>query len=319
MKRSRTGFTLVELLVVIAIIGMLVGLLLPAIQAARESARRSSCQNNLHQMAIAAQNYHDVKQVFPPGVSASGSYSTHAYLVTFMEEKNVAERIDFKLAYNHANNLFAFNYQVPGFRCPSDMDLLPADAGGRNNYYTNAGTTILNGAVPTDPSNGNFGMPAQTGIYFAKSAVKIRDVIDGTSKTVAFSEKLLGDGTNAIASRESDTFQPGTYPKDADEALTQCRATDTNDVSKQGQSIVGAPWIRGYHSTTYYYHVLPPNDLSCMYPPGRISTTAGSRHAGGVNTALVDATVKFVSDDVSVPVWRALGSRNGKDIVPVDY
>ncbi len=62
------GFTLVELLVVIAIIGILVALLLPAIQSARETARRATCLNNIKQLSIALQNYHDAKGEFPPSI-----------------------------------------------------------------------------------------------------------------------------------------------------------------------------------------------------------------------------------------------------------
>ena len=82
--QSKHGFTLVELLVVIAIIGTLVGLLLPAVQAARESARRSQCSNNLKQLALACQVFHDANKRLPPGMAddmaITDAPARHVYL-----------------------------------------------------------------------------------------------------------------------------------------------------------------------------------------------------------------------------------------------
>jgi len=80
-------------------------------------------------------------------------------------------------------------------------------------------------------------------------------------------------------------------------------------------SDIGMPWIRAYHSTTMYFHGSTPNGRSCAFPPGRIMTTASSRHPGGVNLLMSDGSSRFVSDDISVLTWRALGSRNGDEVI----
>ena len=75
MSHRPRGFSLIELLVVIAVIAVLIALLLPAVQAAREAARRTQCRSNLKQVALAANNYHDVFNQFPIGISIIYKYA----------------------------------------------------------------------------------------------------------------------------------------------------------------------------------------------------------------------------------------------------
>ncbi|MCA9124966.1 MAG: DUF1559 domain-containing protein [Planctomycetales bacterium] len=309
MKRSQPAFTLVELLVVIAIIGILVALLLPAVQAAREAARRSECSNNMKQIALGMHNYHDTYRCFPFG-SSSGNISYLARMLPYIEQNAVYDRINFSVSYNDALNLPVLNTPVKEFLCPSDSDKLPANLGARNNYYGNSGFNILHGSPSTNPSDPNFNIPPCNGVFVPNLVIKFADIRDGTSNTACISEKIKGDGSNGASTPESDTFRPGTYPTTPDEAYDQCRAVNVLDLSQQGYSNVGAPWLRAYHSTTRYYHVSPPNGRSCMYPPGRIATTAGSYHPGGANVALCDGSVRLVTETIALPTWRALGSRD---------
>ena len=132
-RPHRRGFTLVELLVVIAIIGILVALLLPAIQAAREASRRAQCTNNLKQVGIAIQNYHDAYRALPIlGMgSAHGSWVLH--LLPQLEQGGLYERYKFTLQWNYiaqnaaagVDNLSVSNVRIAALTCPSDSEVAP--------------------------------------------------------------------------------------------------------------------------------------------------------------------------------------------------
>ena len=124
--QAAQAFTLVELLVVIAIIGILVALLLPAVQAAREAARRTQCVNNLKQIGIAVQNYHDTRRELPPMRVWDGDRTWLALILPHMEEQAVADMWKSKGASGNANwGCFydqAFEYRtaiINAFYCPS--------------------------------------------------------------------------------------------------------------------------------------------------------------------------------------------------------
>ncbi len=314
---TRSGFTLIELLVVIAIIAVLVGLLVPAVQKVREAANRMSCSNNLKQMALALHNYHGSNGELPVGRDALG-LSTHAYLLPHLEQDAIFKQINFTLAWNAPGNALPMAAVVKTFLCPSDnFNSIPAGWAG-NNYRVNQGSGLLWGLPPTANSDPNFGQPAPNGPFYLGSRTRLTDILDGSSNTAAMSEHRKGDFNNGIAS-PSDTFwlgqTVGMYPATADEAQRIATTLDTKNLLYQGMSDVGAPWIRGYHSTTVYFHVTSPGMPSCMYPPGRIATTADSNHSNGVNVAMCDGSLRFVPQSISLPAWRAMGSATGGEVI----
>jgi prepilin-type N-terminal cleavage/methylation domain-containing protein/prepilin-type processing-associated H-X9-DG protein len=330
MARIRSAFTLIELLVVIAIIAVLISLLLPAVQSAREAARRAQCVNNLKQLGLAMHNYHDVNDALPLGRTIqAGNYrpfSQQARILGYMEQNNVFNALNFNLSSYDVSNATGASISISSFLCPTDTSaLIPTGqvlAGygwGAVNYRANEGTSVAMwyGADDVDNVNNGIVIPPN-GLFYSDQLIKLSSVTDGTSNTAAFSEHVIGDFSNSIATDVSDTFEPGTHPLNSDDAYNFCLATNILNLSTQGYSNVGAPWTYGYHSTTSYWHSGPPNSRSCMFPPRRISTTANSRHPGGVNVSLADGSVRFIKSTVNIQTWRALGTRNLGEVISAD-
>ena len=212
--RKNSAFTLVELLVVIAIIGLLVALLLPAVQAARESARRTQCTNNLKQVGLALQTFHDSKGRFPIGRESSFQLGVawSFRLLPFMEMNNVHDSLVpdepvFSTLNANAMRTPADVYFCPSRRQPAaDRDFDNNDqpvsedkrgvaAGG--DYAGNAGLHYRYGTPPDLPmsKDPNTGRELDTGEaagpLFYGSQVKMRQVEDGLSSTLAIGERHI--------------------------------------------------------------------------------------------------------------------------------
>jgi prepilin-type N-terminal cleavage/methylation domain-containing protein/prepilin-type processing-associated H-X9-DG protein len=305
----RHAFTLVELLVVIAIIGILVGLLLPAVQAAREAGRRMSCSNNLKQIGLAMQNHHAAKNAFPPGRGTPFPlvFSTHAYLLPYLEKANLESLVDYNLppltfgSFSGANNAKAATTSVEIFKCPSDAanGRVPGLSFGTTNYVANVGSGTIN--------SGNLGNGGD-GVFFNGNPMSFHDLTDGSSNTVAFSESILGNGQTS----------GGTPPNDPAREVLEIAAggqpTAANCGSGGGSwsGQRGAKWINGHYGDTLYNHFYTPNAAQWDCGNGFHNmglTAARSQHNGGVMVLLCDGSVRFVSNNVSLTVWRAIATR----------
>lgn len=318
MKKHIRGFTLVELLVVIAIIGILVALLLPAIQAAREAARRSQCINNLKQLGIAFQNYHDVHKHLPIGAYSCCYGTWQPAILPFIEEQQLADLYqilpDTEPYYNEdyrydnentTRNPPIRNYEVTQKRittltCPSDEPQV-ANGGGQakdgttfHNYVANFGTTNHTGTTSLLGVN-YYGSPfigqddnanLRHNLY-----TQFKQIPDGLSKTMLVSETVQGqqgDLRGLTWWGWSAGFETFFSPNASDSDLLQQSA-----YCKSG---IGAN---------------PP----CGTAVGpKFYNGARSRHKGGTNVTMCDASVQFVVDDVDLTVWRAASTTKGEEV-----
>jgi prepilin-type processing-associated H-X9-DG protein len=243
------------------------------------------------------------------------SLSAQTYFMQWMEQDNLCMSMNMMGGWMDPGNDLARGITVKTYLCPSDVTAPIPPGWAGTNYRANEGTSLAYGYGPSDPNGFNGNLPPPNGVFFCDSKIKIADIYDGTSSTALFSEHILGDFDNTVATEKSDTFLPGTYPATADQAMLDCAAIDWTNLQFQGDSNVGAPWIRGYHSTTSYWHSAPPNTRSCMFPPERVMVSASSKHPGGVNVALCDGSVRFITNSINLATWRALGTRNGGEFL----
>ena len=314
-RRPLAGFTLVELLVSIAIIGMLVALLLPAVQMARESARRTQCTNNLKQLGVGFQLFHDARKHYPSAYESTGEGSSDppnpqtrdrspgwawgTQLLPYLEEAPLADQFNMKLPCWHPDNAEAAQTLLAVFLCPTAseadeaFDVRDENANtlarfARSCYVASVGQEEPWGQTLDDYKN------VVDGPLYRNSRTSAKDITDGTSHTV-----FLGEHHPVLSSKTWVGVVPGAMVCPTMRfAMSACDYAATLVQVHSGPASSETP-----------PSIHPPNSPLChvcqMY----------SEHPSGCNVLMGDGSVRFIDELISQPLWAALSSCQKGEII----
>jgi prepilin-type processing-associated H-X9-DG protein len=318
---------LIELLVVIAIIAILIGLLLPAVQKVRDAAQRLGCQNNLHQIGLALQSYHDANGYFPPGgvtngdcCNTEGGPTWAVCILPYIEQNNLYQRYDqTKTIENPANAFFRTQF-VPAYNCPSDTNtnktFVPASGPANNGVVALAYATssyrgmagVTDGLNWFDDATGAVNYPiGQRGL--------LHSCVD-TSRPVAFP---AGRKLPPYASPE----RIGTVTDGTSNTIAVGEMTTTTSPTR------ATFWAYEYTSFVMSEVVLPPQSRqlkgnydacvnacpTCVGTSNPCKRGWGSNHAGVVNFVFADGSVHPISTNIDMLLLAALATvGNGEPV-----
>jgi prepilin-type N-terminal cleavage/methylation domain-containing protein len=301
LRSARRGFTLIELLVVIAIIAVLIGLLLPAVQKVRESAMRLKCANNLKQMCLGLHNFAQANGRFPPAYDnqpptmfdyiPGWGWATH--LLPYVEQDALYKQLNpmmtgptrFGGGVNPAAPTPLTQKSLPIYRCPSDngpeLNTFRLNH-ATSNYRAVCGTNgSLNGAFTTNEDRG--------GVMFQNSKVKIEEISDGTSFTIALGECLFDESTDKWAAIWPGMIGTLPDPKNSflNSVMISCVMWHLDDDSA---------WINGPAPQAF-----------------------SSRHHGGAYMGFCDGSIRFFRDNTDPKVLKWMGGRRDGVVVEPDF
>jgi prepilin-type N-terminal cleavage/methylation domain-containing protein/prepilin-type processing-associated H-X9-DG protein len=309
MRHSRSGFTLIELLVVIAIIGLLIGLLLPAVQSAREASRRMSCANNLKQIGIALQSYHDRVGQLPPGYLSTLSgpasqgpdsdctwdeigpgWSWAAFLLADLEETTLQRTIRFDLQIADPLNATPRTTTVSTFVCPSEV------ATGTFTVVDASGNPLIDVALSSYAAiNGVLGVTSDAfdnnGVFIRNGKMRLSNITDGLSTTLFVGERATNMSSMTWTGAVLGGIVPAQrYPSPADQ-LANAEAAAALMLSHGSRE-----------------HI--PND-NLVFDADATS----SYHPGVVNFLFGDGSVHVISSGIDGLTYEALLTSAGGEAV----
>jgi type II secretory pathway pseudopilin PulG len=303
--------------VVIAIIGILIGLLLPAVQKVRAAAQATACRNNLHQLVIAAQNYHDQMGSFMPGNAIPpgqnppnftgvwsdprfrglpyGTFGWSAFILPYVEGDNIYHMINFNVP---AFTPFFEEYgsltggrpqpygdpinQVAATSMPK-VFICPASPRGRPFNESFMKDYGINGGIQSKGCCAERSVTKSAeGMAWLGSAVRMLDVKDGTSNTFLFFDLMNWAEHGRID--QGYGSNPFFFVNEAGQGY----------VTGSTNGTVAGAW--------------PPNDET----PNTRGPESG--HSGGVFAAMVDGHVTFVANSVNTTVYLAAYTRMGGEV-----